>query len=101
MINNSNNHCNNNRNNHGNNNSNSNTIYNAYILTYVYIYIHVTHNPKNYDMSCPFFQVIFARADSEFRTVEDLRRAHVEAVSISGLGAMQLQQADSWSLAML
>ena len=52
-------------------------------------------------MSCPFFQVIFARADSEFRTVEDLRRAHVEAVSISGLGAMQLQQADSWSLAML
>ena len=77
--------------------------YIMHIVTYVYlyIYIHVTHNPKNYDMSCPFFQVIFARADSEFRTVEDLRRAHVEAVSISGLGAMQLQQADSWSLAML
>ena len=76
-------------------------IMHIYLRMYIYIYIHVTHNPKNYDMSCPFFQVIFARADSEFRTVEDLRRAHVEAVSISGLGAMQLQQADSWSLAML
>ena len=71
-----------------------------YIHIYIYIYMlrHVTHNPTNSDMSCPC-QVIFARADSEFRTVEDLRRAHVEAVSISGLGAMQLQQADSWSLA--
>lgn len=41
-------------------------------------------------------QVIFARADSDFRSLEDLRRARVEAVSLSGLGAMQLQQAEPW-----
>ena len=41
-----------------------------------------------------FAGVIFARADSDFRSLEDLRRARVEAVSLSGLGAMQLQQAE-------
>ncbi|CAK9010580.1 unnamed protein product [Durusdinium trenchii] len=48
---------------------------------------------KGYALS-KFAGVIFARANSTFQTVEDLRRARVEAVSISGLGAMQLQQAE-------
>ncbi|CAE7033301.1 ttrS [Symbiodinium sp. CCMP2592] len=41
-----------------------------------------------------FAGVIFARQDSAFHTIDDLRNARVEAVSISGLGAMQLQQAE-------
>ena len=45
-----------------------------------------------------FAGVIFARANSTFESIEDLRRARVEAVSLSGLGAMQLQQAEPGSL---
>jgi len=45
-----------------------------------------------------FAGVIFSRKDSNFSTIEDLRRARVEAVSISGLGAMQLQQAELLNL---
>ncbi|CAE7718406.1 SCUBE3 [Symbiodinium microadriaticum] len=41
-----------------------------------------------------FAGVIFTRQDSPFQTFDDLRTANVEAVSISGLGAMQLQQAE-------
>lgn len=41
-----------------------------------------------------FAGVIISRADSTFRTVHSLRNARVEAVSISGLGGMQLQQAE-------
>ncbi|CAE8595841.1 unnamed protein product [Polarella glacialis] len=42
-----------------------------------------------------FAGVIFARANaSEFNNTQDLRNARVSAVSISGLGAMQLQQAE-------
>lgn len=41
-----------------------------------------------------FAGVIFTRHDSAFHNIEDLRQARVEAVSISGLGAMQLQQAE-------
>jgi ABC-type phosphate/phosphonate transport system substrate-binding protein len=41
-----------------------------------------------------FAGVIFTNVNSSFNTVEDLRKARVEAVSISGLGAMQLQQAE-------
>jgi len=41
-----------------------------------------------------FAGVIFTRADSRFYTIEDMREARVEAVSISGLGAMQLQFAE-------
>lgn len=42
-----------------------------------------------------FAGVIFARANSSFVDVADLSRAHIEAVSLSGLGAMQLQQAEA------
>lgn len=42
-----------------------------------------------------FAGVIFARANAtQFNNTEDLRNATIAAVSISGLGAMQLQQAD-------
>eukprot|EP00928_Gymnodinium_smaydae_P093895 TRINITY_DN7824_c0_g5_i1.p1 TRINITY_DN7824_c0_g5~~TRINITY_DN7824_c0_g5_i1.p1 ORF type:complete len:1284 (-),score=144.34 TRINITY_DN7824_c0_g5_i1:60-3911(-) len=41
-----------------------------------------------------FAGVIFSRVDSNFSSLADLPRARVEAVSISGLGAMQLQQAE-------
>jgi len=41
-----------------------------------------------------FAGVMFSHANSSFNTLEDIRRARVEAVSISGLGAMQLQQAE-------
>ncbi|CAJ1400413.1 unnamed protein product, partial [Effrenium voratum] len=41
-----------------------------------------------------FAGVIFTRWDSPFQTVEELRQARIEAVSLSGLGAMQLQQAE-------
>eukprot|EP00930_Biecheleria_cincta_P091977 TRINITY_DN816_c0_g2_i2.p1 TRINITY_DN816_c0_g2~~TRINITY_DN816_c0_g2_i2.p1 ORF type:complete len:390 (-),score=69.30 TRINITY_DN816_c0_g2_i2:96-1265(-) len=42
-----------------------------------------------------FAGVIFARANAtQFNSTEDLRNATIAAVSISGLGAMQLQQAD-------
>eukprot|EP00930_Biecheleria_cincta_P091975 TRINITY_DN816_c0_g1_i4.p1 TRINITY_DN816_c0_g1~~TRINITY_DN816_c0_g1_i4.p1 ORF type:complete len:1626 (-),score=295.71 TRINITY_DN816_c0_g1_i4:39-4916(-) len=42
-----------------------------------------------------FAGVIFARANAtQFSNTEDLRNATIAAVSISGLGAMQLQQAD-------
>eukprot|EP00928_Gymnodinium_smaydae_P040323 TRINITY_DN27359_c0_g1_i2.p1 TRINITY_DN27359_c0_g1~~TRINITY_DN27359_c0_g1_i2.p1 ORF type:complete len:1288 (+),score=118.64 TRINITY_DN27359_c0_g1_i2:78-3866(+) len=41
-----------------------------------------------------FAGVIFTQANSSFRTIDDLRTARISAVSISGLGAMQLQQAE-------
>jgi len=45
-----------------------------------------------------FAGVVFSRVGSNFSTVESLRSAHVAAVSISGLGAMQLQQAELMSI---